>query len=147
MLSLLCSGRLTCSLARNACILLCSGRLTCSLARNACILLCSGCLTCSLARNACILYERPAKCNRTKPSLMIGVGSSLYQFTWFGVPCSDFCMLAWLKPWGWGWLVVSLQKDVHLSEQFGRLFRSGLVDVEHPEPVDAANISNCIIIY
>ena len=66
-------------------------------------LLCSGRLTCSLARNACILYERPAKCNTTKPGLMkegIGFGSSLYQFTWFGVPCSDFCLLAWLKPWG-----------------------------------------------
>ena len=36
--------------------------------------------------------------------------------------------------------MVSLQKYVHLSEQFGRLFRSGLVDVEHPEAVDAANI-------
>lgn len=55
-------------------------------------LLCSGRLTCSLGRNACILYERPAKCNTTKPSLMkegIGFGSSLYRLTWFGVPCND----------------------------------------------------------
>jgi len=33
------------------------------------------------------------------------------------------------------------RKDVHLSEQFGRIFfRSGLVDVEHAEPVDTANV-------
>ena len=44
-------------------------------------------------------YGRPPKCNTTKPSLMkegIGFGSSLYRFTWFGVPCSDFCLLVWV---------------------------------------------------
>ena len=33
-------------------------------------------------------------------------GSSLYRFTWFGVPCHDFCLLVSVfKPWSWGWLV------------------------------------------
>ena len=43
--------------------------------------------------------ERPAKCNTTKPGLFkqgIGFGSSLYRFTWFGVPCSDSCLLVWV---------------------------------------------------
>ena len=38
-------------------------------------------------------------------------GSSLYQFTWFGVPCHDFCLLVSVfKPWGWGWLVFFAEK-------------------------------------
>ena len=44
-------------------------------------------------------FERPAKCNTTKPGLFkqgIGFGSSLYRFTWFGVPCSDSCLLVWV---------------------------------------------------
>ena len=55
------------------------------------------------------------------------------------------CLVAWLVAWlvgwlvGWllGWLVGSLQMCIF---QFGKKNHSGLVEVEHPEPVDTANI-------
>ena len=42
-----------------------------------------------------------------------------------------------------GWLFLC-RKGVHFSEKFGRgfFFRSGLVDVEHPERFDTANIQS-----
>jgi len=46
-----------------------------------------------------------------------------------------------------GWLFLC-RVGVHFSEKFGRgFFHSGLVDVEHPEPVDAAYPIIQVILY
>ena len=72
-----------------------------------------------------------------------------YRFWEFAVSVyMVWCTMQWLLLVGLGlslgvevgWLFLC-RKDVHLSEWLGRgFFCSGLVDVEHPEPVDTANI-------
>ena len=60
-----------------------------------------------------------------------------------GLVCHAVTFACWFefKPWGWGWLVVSLQKrGASFRIVLKRIFRCGLVDVEHPESVDTANI-------